>query len=80
MSSNGVLLVNDSKNGPIEDEDCYYRCLFAVDDKNLLFGNWTKINNKTEGAKPQCDVFDVQCSVSSNVTYKFVHSQIFEEE
>ncbi|KAI6190394.1 hypothetical protein M3Y97_00112900 [Aphelenchoides bicaudatus] len=80
VSSDGILLVNDSKNGTIEDENCYYRCLYAVDDRNLRFGNWTIIRNKTEGATPQCDVFDVQCTVGNNVTYKFLHSQIFEEE
>jgi hypothetical protein len=54
------------------------RCLFALDDRNLEFGNWTKINQ--EGAKPRCDVFDVQCRAGENVTYKFLHSQIYESE
>jgi len=79
IDSNGILHINDSITNKTENESCFFRCLFAIDDRTLDFGNWTRID-RIEGARPKCDVFDVQCSAGENITYKFLHSQIYEED
>ncbi|KAI6237923.1 hypothetical protein M3Y95_00315900 [Aphelenchoides besseyi] len=76
VKSGGVLVVNQTDGHLKDGEKCFFRCLFPVDDWNLRFGSWIHINST---AKPQCDVFDVQCSVAGITTYKFLHAQIFEQ-
>lgn len=74
IDSNGHLWIDDiAKN-----ETCYFRCLFPQGEFNITVGNWTRIDNKTD-VQPECDVLDVKCELSKNVTYKFVHLHVFEK-
>ncbi|KAI6220930.1 hypothetical protein M3Y99_01575600 [Aphelenchoides fujianensis] len=58
-------------------ESCSFRCLLPVDDWTLQFGEWLPVG--ANGSRPECDVFEVQCTLLGFVTYKFLHMQIHEQ-
>ncbi|KAI6230011.1 hypothetical protein M3Y99_01109500 [Aphelenchoides fujianensis] len=73
----GVLLVNQTAAQLHDGEKCFFRCLLPTNDWSLKFEEWLPVG--ANGSRPQCDVFDVQCTLVGIVTYKFLHVQIHEQ-
>ena len=55
---------------------CRQRCLLPKDDYNLVFGEWSFVEN---GTRPRCDVIEVECRrpKAEEAIYKFLHAQTF---
>ncbi|KAH7710971.1 Protein K03A11.4, partial [Aphelenchoides avenae] len=65
-----IELIAESSNGT---KGCEFRCHYPKDDYNSRLGEWSDISNT-----PDCDVIEVRClDGSGNVTYEYVHAQIF---
>ncbi|CAD5223159.1 unnamed protein product [Bursaphelenchus okinawaensis] len=55
---------------------CEYQCAYAVNDRDLRYGDWLKIDREG-GARPDCDVFKVKCDAEEQ--YTFLHQHIAEQ-
>jgi hypothetical protein len=68
---------------PIKPNKIIFRCIEMPDDVKLTFSNWTALkfryNNATLMSDPECDVFELKCTVKNELTYKYIYSQIHEK-
>jgi hypothetical protein len=52
------------------------------DVKVVIMNEWTKTIQQKDGSfvtQPKCDVFELECRIGSNITYRYLYSHINEK-